>query len=176
MAQSISQDKLGFVQFAVFSAGSDQLGMGSGFDNFALVDDKYSIGISDRRQSMCDDEGRPITQHAIDRPLKKTFGLRVDAGRRFVEDEYSGIVENRPCKGDELPLTDRESGSSLEYLGLETVRSLFDKLEGVDRFSSGTHLILGRLEFPVAYIVIDRPGEKKRILHHYTDLSTQSLE
>ena len=74
-----------------------------------------------------EDEGA-LTQagaYALD---EQTFGLGVEGGGRFVEQEDAALAEQSACYGDPLGLSFAESGSAFAAEGIEAVREVEDEV------------------------------------------------
>ena len=65
---------------------------------------------------------RPLHER-VQRRLDDLLGRRVDAAGRLVEDENPRIRQQRPGKGDQLPLADAQIAAVLAHLGLVTARA-----------------------------------------------------
>ena len=73
-----------------------------------LVEHDDAVGLADRRQTVRDDEGGAALQQLTQRVLDDDLGLRVDVGRRLVQDEDARLGDDGAGEADELSLAQRE--------------------------------------------------------------------
>ncbi|ERH04749.1 MAG: protein of unknown function (DUF1602) [Halorubrum sp. J07HR59] len=66
--------------------------MGPLFDNPAVVHDDDPVGILDRREPVCDDEGRPVSDQPGETLLDVLFSFGVDVARCLVENDDGRVV------------------------------------------------------------------------------------
>ena len=79
--------------------------MGAGFDDAALLHDQDAVGVSDRIETMGDDDGGAADEQAIQGILDEAFALGVEVGGGLVEDEQGRVRQHGPGDGDALTLT-----------------------------------------------------------------------
>lgn len=94
---------------------------------------KNNIRISYRAQSMrhrnrgSATSPRGVSQRILDQPL----ALRVECTRRLIEEQCSGIADERSCNGDALSLATGELGPSGATRGIETFGQGLYEVESV---------------------------------------------
>ena len=64
--------------------------MRAALDDPALVNNQNLVGVSNRRQSMRDDQRGALFHRLIQRPLHGGLALGVEVGGRFVQDDQVG--------------------------------------------------------------------------------------
>ena len=110
-------------------------------DDPAVLHHQDHVGVADRRQPVRDDERRAPAHQLAHRALDEDFGARVDAARRFVEDQDRRIGEERARDRQQLLLALRQVARLLvdrrvvvlgqrpdEVIGLRRLRRLDDRL------------------------------------------------
>src|SRR5207342_804822 len=80
----------------VMAVAREQLRVSSVLDNFPAIEDDNAVEVGNRRQTMCNDDGCASSKQVSDAVLNMPFGNRVQAGCRFIQEEYRRILENRP--------------------------------------------------------------------------------
>jgi hypothetical protein len=96
--------------------------VGSGFDDSTVLEYEDVVGIADVCQSVRDQDGCARRAVTAVRPLVEVreqarLGLSVEAGARFVGDEYVRVAIETAGDSDTLPLTDRKILAVLKSLG-----------------------------------------------------------
>ena len=97
---------------------------------------------------MSDDDGGAFFQGILDIILDEGFGMGVDMGSGFVEDNDFGIVGESACEGDELFLAGGQARSEFSQLGIVLIFEFEDKRMGLG-FDGGLDNFLigdGRIE------------------------------
>jgi hypothetical protein len=81
-----------------------------------------------RRQSMSDDQYGFRSVKRDDSAQHTPFCSCVERACRFIEDQNRRIVVECPCNSDSLPLSARQTNTSLTDHRLETSRQLGDEI------------------------------------------------
>ena len=142
-------------------------------DDSTVLDHDHPVGISDCRQAVGNDEARSPLHQLVKRLLDLHLGPCVDRTRRLVEDQDSRIREDRPCNGDELPLTLGQVCATLRELRVVSLREFADEPIGVGQLRGLDDLVVGRVEAAVADVLHDRLREQERLLEDDTELPSQ---
>ena len=95
---------LQLVHFLVGAFESQELVVGAGFDDAALVKDVDAVCILDGREAVGNGDGGPALSHLLEGMLDDLFGLRIDIGGGFIQNQNLRLGSDRPGKGDELAL------------------------------------------------------------------------
>src|SRR6266508_376404 len=90
--------------------------MRSNLCDSSILEDDYPVRVHYRRKSVRDDYYGPVSQHSSHGILNEGFRLRVHVRSGLVQYEYPRIFEECTGDGNALPLTHRESNSSLADL------------------------------------------------------------
>ena len=80
--------------------------MAAALHDSAVVDHADLVGLGDRRQAVGDDNGRPPFTQGVQRLLDRLLGLRIEGGRRLVEQDDRRILEKRSSDSDALAMGD----------------------------------------------------------------------
>ena len=116
--------------------------MGALLDDPAVLEDDDHVGVSDRRETVGDDEGRPAGEEQAKGPLDPPLRPDVDARGRLVEDEDARVGEERTRERDELALTGGELGAALADRRVVAVLERRDELVGANGARGGYYLAL----------------------------------
>src|SRR5690606_19994300 len=106
----------------------EQLLMRPALDDAPPVQDQDQIGPLNRGQPVRDQEHRPAREELLERSLDETHRLGVEAARRLVEYQDSGIPQQRTRHGYPLALTPAESRPALAQDRVVSLRELHDEL------------------------------------------------
>ena len=107
--------------------------MGTAFAELALVHDQDSVGTLDGGEAMRYENGGSPGDHAGEGETDANFGVGVDGGRGFVEDEDAGRVGECARLADELFLARGEGGSAFaDGLGKLLREEIADEVAYVD--------------------------------------------
>ncbi len=105
-----------------------------------------------------EDRGAP-GDHAGEGETDAEFGVGVDGGGGFVEDEDAGVVRECAGKADELFLASRECGAALAYWLGEFEREGADEVADVDFVAGSLEALVGDPGGAEADVVGDGAGE-----------------
>ena len=94
------------VQPVVRSLLFHKLRMASRLYDALMVDIKNTVCIPDRGEAVRDDKLGPSLNHRLDALLNHPLRLRIDARSRLIQNQDARIGYDRPCKGQQLPLSD----------------------------------------------------------------------
>ncbi len=75
-------------------------------DDETVLEHDDQIGVSDRRETVGDDERRPALEQQVQRMLDLPLGADVDGARRLVEDQDPRVGEEGARERDQLSLTE----------------------------------------------------------------------
>ena len=81
--------------------------MRADFTDATVVQHNDSVGILNGGKAMRDDDGRASGHQFLERVSNQHFRFRVDAGGRFIEHQYLGVVGQCSRKGQQLFLPHR---------------------------------------------------------------------
>ena len=86
--------------------------MRADFPHAAFVHDDDLIAALNRREPVSDDNRRASLHQAVDGFPDLKFRFRIDAGRRFIEDQNLRIVRKGSRECQQLALPDGERGAA----------------------------------------------------------------
>ena len=145
----------------------EQLGVRAALDDLAALEDEDLIGVHDGREPVRDDEHGAAGEQSVDRFLHEALRLRVERGRRFVEDEDRRIGEQRARDRQALALTAGEPRAALAEDGVVAVGQLADEAVRVRGARRRLDLRVGEpIGRAVGDVVSHRVVEQHRVLAH----------
>src|SRR5262249_17911696 len=102
------------------------------------------------------------------------LGLGIHAARGLVEDQQDLRIERqRPREGQQLLLTDRETGATLAHWLLILLRELLDEICRVDVARRLAHTLIRDALLMQADITGDGAGEDEWVLLHSANVAAQ---
>lgn len=87
--------------------------------DLALVEDDYLVHVSDRAETVGNDDGCPTTRGSLDGLSNETLVLGVEATGRLIKDQDVWFLDKRPSDTDSLPFTTTELDSPLADMGVK---------------------------------------------------------
>ena len=148
----------------VAAARGEQLLVRADLGDAAAVEHDDLVGVADGREPVGDRDRRPALGQPLERLLDGALGLRVERGRRLVEDEDRRVAQDRPRDRDPLPLAAREAVAALADDGLVAVREAGDQLVDLRRARGLLDLLVGRVGPREAEVVAHARVEEVRLL------------
>src|SRR5437762_8406343 len=115
---------------------------------------------------MGDDDGGTVFQYQVKSFLYLRFGERVNAGRRLVEDDDGGVLEQDSRQSDELPLSHRERFAFFSHLRLEAVGQRLEPIAPADILSYRRYFLVRCLRAGIADVVGHCARKEERYLRH----------
>ena len=82
-------------------------------DDAAAIEHEDFVGVDDRRQPMRDGQRRVVARDDFQLGLDRALGARVERGRRFVENQYRGALQDRARDRDALFFAARQLEAAL---------------------------------------------------------------
>ena len=125
---------LDFDEFGVLAVLLHQFLMRSAFDHLAFFHHHETAGVAQGVRPVRDGKGGSVLDQARDGFLNLFFGFRVHAGRRFVQNEDFGVVQDGAGDRDALPFASRKPLPALADIGIVAVRELQNELVAVGGF------------------------------------------
>src|SRR5205823_3249360 len=124
---------------------------------------------------MGDDDGGTVFQYQVKSFLYLRFGERVNAGRRLVEDNDGGVLEQDSCQSNELPLSHRERLAFFSHLGSEAVGQRLEPISPADILSYRHYFLVRCLRVGIADIVGYCARKEERHLRHNAQAAVVSV-
>jgi len=134
------------------------------FDNAAFLDDEDLVHGAEGGEAMGDADDGAIFGEVVDGFLDFGFGLGVEGGGGFVEDEDGGVADEGAGDGDALALSAREAEATFAERGVVTVGEGFDEVVGVGFAGGGDDFIAGGAGFSEGNIFSDGGVEEEDVL------------
>ena len=150
--------------------------MGADFSHATLVQHDDAIGLLDRRETMRDDDARPMLEEPLEGLTHENLRVGVDVRRRLVEDEHSRIVNERAREGDELLLARGEGRAALLDLFLEPCGRLAPTRPRFTAAAAAATASSEMLLVAEADVRGNRAREQVDVLEHHAELAPQRLE
>ena len=147
--------------------------MVAAFADLTLVHDNDLIAILDGGQAVSHDDGGTALHQLVQRILDQRFGLCVDVGGSFVQNQHGRLECQGTCKGQQLTLTGREGCAALDDLMIIAAIQLLDKAVGVDVFGSFHHICIADAFFAQTDVALDIAGKEEHILQHLANVTAQ---
>ena len=85
-----------------------------------FLNDDDAVAVFDRREPVRNHDRRPALHEVVQRDLHLALRFRIERRRRFVEDQYRRILEDRSGDGDALTLPSRQPRTPLANLRIES--------------------------------------------------------
>ena len=164
---------LQLVQLVVQAALCQQFLMGAFLPDLTLMHDDNLVAVLDSGQAVCHDDGGTAFHQLAQCILNEGFGLGVDIGGRFVQNEHRRLEGQRPGKGQQLTLTGREGRAPLDDLMIIAALQIGDEGMGVDVLCRLHHSLVGNGGVVQPDIALDVTGKQEHILQHLTDVLPQ---
>ena len=161
---------------AVETGPLDEVVVRAVLDDLALVDNEDEVGVANRREAVSDHERGPPLHDLVESVEDHFLGLRVDRGRRLVENQDRCVLDERARDRDALALASGEAGALLADDRVVALRKRGDEVVGVRRARRRADLILGRLQPSVADVLRNRAREEEGLLEHERDLAAERAE
>src|SRR5215831_3503147 len=113
---------------------------------------------------MRDEEGGAVTQQRCQASLHETFGLGINAGGGFVEDEQAWVSEQGPYETEQLALAVAEQASTLAYISIIAVCEAHNEIVRPKSLCRGYDGGIAGSGIAIAQIVAHSAAEEKRLL------------
>src|SRR5207245_3668555 len=104
----------------------------------------------------------PAAQQLFERFLDQSLRAGVDGGRGFIEDENAWLRQRRPRDGQQLPLAEAETATSLAEDGVVAVWQTLDEGVGARELSGCFDFFIRRGRTTVADVVHDGIAARER--------------
>src|SRR5579883_2994212 len=162
---------------AVEVATGEQLFVGAAVDEFALAQDKDSVGPANLREAMGDEQRGAALQEATNGSLYLILRRAVDGAGGVVENQDARVGEQGAGDGDTLALAAGERDAALADHRLVTFLEAEDELVGL-RVSRGplNRRLVHLLAHAVGNVLGHRAREEENILLDGRDLRAQRVQ
>jgi hypothetical protein len=117
-----------------------------------------------------DEEHRASATEPVDRLADQSGALRIDVGRRLVEDHERGVSEKGPRDCDSLQLPGRELAAAVPDEGVVSVGKLVDERVGAGKPCSGVYPLVAGRRSAEADVLGDGAPEERGPLRYPGDL------
>ena len=94
------------------------------------------------------------------------FAVRIKTGRRFIEQQELAGVEQCPCHGNALRLSDRQPRRMLTHKGMDTFRQGGNKFADIGLIHDPLHGLHAGVRVAEAQVVQNRRLRQMRVLSH----------
>ena len=101
----------------------------------------------------------------------RRFFVKVTGG--LVEDQYPGVLEQRPRDCNALLLSTRQARAMLADFGLVALRELFDDFVYLGHSARLNDVLKVRMRVGDDEVVVDGAGEQHRFLRHHAEVAPQ---
>src|ERR1700693_3238182 len=164
------------VELVIPSACGVKRSMCAALDDPACFDNQNLVGTADGRKAMGDHKSRATTHQVAQTFLDEGFGLRVEAGGGFVQDENAGIGENGAGDGDALLLSTGKFDPAVADDGVVPVFKCFGKLIDARDAAGGEDFGFGGFGAGKGDIFANGAVEQKSFLEYNAELGAIRIE
>ena len=151
-------------QLAINGAPFQQHGVGANIDNFALFHNKNLVAIGQRRQAMRNDDHCPPTADPQQIRIHHGFAFRIERARRLVENQDTGVVDERSSNCNSLLLTARKIGRAFFNITVIAVGHAFDEFFGACQARGLNRVLRRQAGTSGDDVVADRTSEQEVVL------------
>lgn len=156
--------EVGVVQFGIMPVLRHELVVAALLDDFAAPQHDDAVCRAHSAETMRDENRRGLREDQVKRFLNLRFGERVDARRRFVENEDGGALHQHTQQADQLALPHAQARATFAYVALQTVWQRFQPFAAADAVGNFDDFGVGRFGAGVANVFHDRAAEQERLL------------
>ncbi len=157
-------------------AAREQLLVGAGLHQPAMVEHHDAVGVDDGGEPVRDDQRGVVAGDALELLLDGALGARVQRRGRFVEDHDRGPLEQRPRDGDALPFPARELQAAFAHRRVVAPGQALDEFVDARRARRLLDLGAAGLGPAVADVVGDGVVEQQRVLRHDAHAPAQAAD
>src|SRR5712691_2747760 len=140
-----------------------------------LIEHDDPVSVLHRGQPMRDEKGGAATQQRCQAGLHEAFGLGVDAGGGFVEDEQARVGEQGPYETEQLALAVTEQAPTLTHIGIIAVGEAHAEIVCPNGLRRGYNGRIASGGVAIAQIVAHGATKEKRSIQDKTNLPSQVL-
>src|SRR5208337_2622871 len=162
-------------QFRENAVLPEQLGIGAGLDDPAVVEDEDAVAVEERGKAVGDENDRTVVPSGVDRLLDELLADVVQRRGALVEDQDWRVLEKGPGQRDSLPLAAGEILAPLRDAGLVTAGHPHDLVMDAGQLSGPVNLLGSDVGRAVSNIGGDRSREDERILADVADQPPDGL-
>ena len=155
------------------TAAGYELVVGAALHDFALLQHAYRVGILDRRQAVGNYQRGAAAHEVVEGLLHQVLTLGVECRGGLVENENGGILEYGAGNAQALPLSAREVGAAVAYVGVKSLLGGHDEVVGVGNLGSVHYLLVGSTVDAEGDVVVDGVVEENGLLVHIAHEGTQ---
>ena len=147
--------------------------VGALLHDLAVAEHDDVVRVLDRGKPVGDHQHRADVFDLLQRVLDQKLGLGVDVGRRLVENDHRGLVQDGPCKAQKLALAGREIVAALAHRLVQAFFQPIDKVVCV-HIPAGLHdrLVVHALHAQQK-IASDVAREQEHVLQHLAEVPAQ---
>ena len=146
------------------------------FDNFAVLEHEYLVGVDHCDQTVRDAYGRTTVHELLERLEYVLLGDCVQTRGGLVVREYDRILEHGACDGHSLLLAAAELEAALANERLVAARHARNRLLQVGHAHHVVHVLQTGGEVAIVNIVEYGVVEEHRVLWHYADSRAHAVQ
>ena len=163
-------------QAGIRAIGGDKLEVSPDLHGPTFVQDQDAVGIDDARKTVSDNECRSVLHQTVERTLDGGLVFGIHAGKRLVQQQDWGVLQQRPGDRQPLALTSRESDCPLPDHGVIAMRKMRNEIVRVRGAGGILQLGLRSVRSSETQIVGNRSMEQVRVLCHDRNVVPDSAE
>ena len=146
------------------------------FGNLTIFDNKDDISILNRRNTLCNDQGRSLFRTRSQALLDVLLGFKVNGRSGVIQNQNRRVHSQSTSQSQTLLLTTGETHTTLTNDGIVTVGQAAYKFIGIGIFSCTEDHIIGSIRNAVGDIRFNGIGEQEYILQGNTNVAAQILQ
>ena len=120
-------DERGAAEAGVHAVLRDKFIVRALLNHAAMVEDVDAVGVAHGAQAVGDDEAGAMRHEMLQRLLNLPFGLGIDAGSGFIEQQNRWIAQQSTGDADALLFTDAELHTTFPDMRVELIGQTIDE-------------------------------------------------
>src|SRR6266403_3385895 len=162
-----------FAQPRVFPTKRKQLLVSSALDDTAVIKHENLVCAYDSGKPVRDYDGSTVEHQSLQRFLDESLRRRVDARRRFIQNQNWWILQECPRNRKALLFAHTQLHSALPHNAAQSVRQPIDEGTRVCHRRCLQQFFIRRIRLPNLQVLADGAVKQKAFLRHHPDLLPQ---
>ncbi len=146
------------------------------FFELSVFEDEDAVGVADGGEAVGDDDGGAPDDDLFEGALDEGFGLVIDGGGGFVEDQDGRVFEDSSCYRNALTLSAAEFLSTFADDGVVALWQSHDEVVGFGDLGGFDDLLVGGVEGAVGDILTHGSVEEENVLADKADSFAQVFD
>lgn len=159
------------VQTMVIAALREELAVAAGFDELTMLHDEDVVGVANGGQAVRDDEHGLFASQFGEGLLHLLFGVRIEGGGGFVENENVVVAQKGTGDGQKLALSLRKNAALVVENGVVALGQRLDDLIKATFLAGADDSVAADVRLAEANVVEDAGIEEHGLLWHDADVA-----